>query len=104
MDNEKIEFLDEMDEIEVLDDLKEIPEEENKEEKPKVKFSVLDSYGEDLTSKTYVTNPAIARDEEIKKLMIGGKFYPVSLNNEELNLNNVRCKNSTKEKQNIFII
>ena len=33
-------------------------------------FSMLDSYGEDLTSKTYVTDPAIARDEEIKKLMI----------------------------------
>ena len=33
-------------------------------------ISILDSYGEDLTSKTYVTDPAIARDEEIKKLMI----------------------------------
>ena len=27
-------------------------------------------YGEELTKKTYVTNPAIARDEEIKKLMM----------------------------------
>ena len=33
-------------------------------------ISILNSYGEDLTSKTYVTDPAIARDEEIKKLMI----------------------------------
>lgn len=33
-------------------------------------FSVLKSYGEDLTKKTYITNPAIAREEEIKKLMI----------------------------------
>lgn len=33
-------------------------------------ISILESYGEDLTSKTYVTDPAIARDEEIKKLMI----------------------------------
>ena len=33
-------------------------------------FSVIDNYGEDLTKKTYVTNPAIARDEEIKKLIM----------------------------------
>ena len=33
-------------------------------------FSVLKNYGEDLTSKVYLTDPAIARDEEIKKLMI----------------------------------
>ena len=36
----------------------------------KIETPVLDMYGEDLTSKTYVTNPAIARDEEIKKLMV----------------------------------
>ncbi len=35
-----------------------------------LKFSVIDNYGEDLTAKTYITNPAIAREEEIKKLMI----------------------------------
>ena len=33
-------------------------------------FSVVDSYGEDLTSKKYITNPAIAREEEIKKLIM----------------------------------
>ena len=33
-------------------------------------ISILESYGEDLTGKTYVTDPAIAREEEIKKLMI----------------------------------
>lgn len=33
-------------------------------------FSVIDNYGEDLTKKEYITNPAIARDEEIKKLMM----------------------------------
>lgn len=33
-------------------------------------FSIIKSYGEDLTAKTYVTNPAIARESEIKKLMI----------------------------------
>ena len=33
-------------------------------------FSVLNTYGEDLTSKTYITNPAIERDSEIKKTMM----------------------------------
>ena len=33
-------------------------------------FSVLKNYGEDLTAKTYVTDPSIARDEELKKLMM----------------------------------
>lgn len=39
-------------------------EEDNKE------FSILKSYGENLTSKTYITNPAIAREEEIKKMIL----------------------------------
>ncbi len=33
-------------------------------------FSVINNYGEDLTKKQYVTNPAIAREEEIKKLIM----------------------------------
>ena len=33
-------------------------------------FSVLKYYGEDLTNKQYVTDPSIARDEELKKLMM----------------------------------
>lgn len=33
-------------------------------------FSVLRNYGEDLTNKIYVTDPAIARDEELQKLMM----------------------------------
>lgn len=40
------------------------------DDKPVNSFSVVDSYGEDLTAKTYITNPAIAREDEIKKLMI----------------------------------
>lgn len=32
--------------------------------------SVIGLYGEDLTKKQYVTNPAIAREEEIKKLIV----------------------------------
>lgn len=51
-----------MDNIEVLNF--------NNEEQPKVEFSVLENYGEDLTSKSYVTNPAIARESEIKKLIM----------------------------------
>ena len=33
-------------------------------------YSVIDNIGENLTSKNFITNPAIAREEEIKKLMI----------------------------------
>jgi ATP-dependent Clp protease ATP-binding subunit ClpA len=33
-------------------------------------LKILKMYGEDLTTKNYITNPAIARDSEIKKLMI----------------------------------
>ncbi len=33
-------------------------------------FSVLEKFGEDLTKKEYITNPAIARDEEIKSLIL----------------------------------
>lgn len=33
-------------------------------------FSVLKQYGEDLTAKEYIVNPAIAREEEIKRLII----------------------------------
>ena len=35
-----------------------------------MEFSVIKQYGEDLTRKTYVTNPAIAREDEIKKLIM----------------------------------
>ncbi len=38
--------------------------------KKEVEFDALGLYGEDLTSKTYVSNPAIARDDEIKKLIV----------------------------------
>lgn len=31
---------------------------------------ILNTYGEDLTAKTYITNPAIARESEIKQTMI----------------------------------
>ena len=34
------------------------------------KFSILYNYGEELTSKEYITDPAIARDNEIKELIL----------------------------------
>ena len=33
-------------------------------------ISILKNYSEELTSKTYITNPAIAREEEIKKMIL----------------------------------
>lgn len=42
---------------------------ENKKEKDE-KFSVIKMYGEELVGKKYITNPAIARDKEIEKLML----------------------------------
>ena len=34
------------------------------------KFSVLDTYGENLRNKVYITNPAIGREEEIKNTLL----------------------------------
>ena len=33
-------------------------------------LSILKTYGEDFTSRDYVTDPAISREEELKKLML----------------------------------
>lgn len=42
-----------------------------KEEKSNIeKFSVLETYGENLKTKTYITNPAIGRDKEIKDTLL----------------------------------
>ena len=43
-------------------------EEETKEEKKKT--SLLEKYGENLSKKVYVTNPAIARENEIEKTIL----------------------------------
>ena len=45
---------------------------ENKKEdiKEKPNKSVLEYYGENLSTKTYITNPAIARDDEIEKTIL----------------------------------
>ena len=69
MNNEPIEIL-ELDVLsETIDNLdltSSIPIVENKEPK----FSIIKNYGEDLSSKTYITNPAIGREEEINKMML----------------------------------
>ena len=39
-------------------------------EKENKKFSVLENYGENLKTKTYITDPAIGRDREIKEALI----------------------------------
>ena len=51
-----------MDNVEIIDF-------EEKNDKPE-KFSVIKMYGEELVGKTYITNPAIAREDEIQKLML----------------------------------
>ncbi len=51
----------------------EVTPEEKTEEKPMIDYtniSVIKMYGEDLTAKNYITNPAIARDSEIERMTI----------------------------------
>jgi ATP-dependent Clp protease ATP-binding subunit ClpB len=60
-----------MDNIEILDINDQTHNEPHNEiDSQTVNFSVVNAYGEDLTAKKYITNPAIARDDEIKKLII----------------------------------
>ena len=40
------------------------------EKKDDNKLSILKTYSEDMTAKKYITNPAIARDEEIKSMIL----------------------------------
>lgn len=64
MNNEPIEILDVNNEV--LEEL--IVNQE--EDKINNKFSIIENYGEDLTAKLYITNPAIGRDEEINKMIL----------------------------------
>ena len=54
-------------EIEIIDVDEKEEQSINKQDN---KFSILYNYGEDLTAKQYITNPAIARESEIKKLIM----------------------------------
>mgnify|MGYP004671305219 CR=1 FL=1 len=62
--NERIETLN------FDDNSKKYDENVNEKNDNNFNFSVVQSYGEDLTAKTYITNPAIAREDEIQKMMI----------------------------------
>ena len=52
------------------DESKIIDKKEENINAPVKKKSVLEAYGENLSTKTYVTNPAIARDNEIEKTIL----------------------------------
>lgn len=55
-----------------LDDIiiEEVDLDNNKNDNKKLEVNIIELYGEDLTKKTYITNPAISRESEIKKLII----------------------------------
>ena len=65
MNNEELEILniDNNNKNEVLEELKIDENNDNG-------FSIIKNYGEDLTAKTYITNPAIGREEEINKMIL----------------------------------
>src|SRR5574344_788996 len=64
-DNNHIDTLEVFDNpIETLDPIETSKTEEEKE------FSVLASYGENLTDKEYITDPAIGREKEIKEVIL----------------------------------
>ena len=65
MNNEELEILniDNNNNNELLEELK--IDENNVND-----FSIIKNYGEDLTAKTYITNPAIGREEEINKMIL----------------------------------
>ena len=66
MNNEKIEVLDINNNNELLEELVI----DNNENNVDNSFSIIKNYGEDLTAKTYITNPAIGREEEINKMIL----------------------------------
>lgn len=67
MNNEKIEVLNiDNNENELLEELIIDSNETNNNNT----FSIIKNYGEDLTTKNYITNPAIGREEEINKMIL----------------------------------
>ena len=48
-------------------------------------YSIINRYGDNFTSKEYITNPAIGREEELKDLMLINKTCGVS-NTHKLNI------------------
>ena len=70
MNNEKLEILNVDNNVSSNENLEEliITEDENKVSEPT--FSIIKNYGEDLTAKKYITNPAIGREDEINKMIL----------------------------------
>ena len=68
MNNEELEILniDNNNKNELLEELKIDDNNGNNDNS----FSIIKNYGEDLTAKTYITNPAIGREEEINKMIL----------------------------------
>lgn len=66
MNNEDIEVLNINNNNELLEELVI----DNNENNTDNSFSIIKNYGEDLTAKTYITNPAIGREEEINKMIL----------------------------------
>lgn len=67
MNNENLEVLDINNNKE---NIEELVIDDNKNTNEYTGFSIIKNYGEDLTNKTYITNPAIGREEEINKMIL----------------------------------
>lgn len=67
MNNENLEVLDINNNKE---NIEELVIDDNKNTNEYMGFSIIKNYGEDLTNKTYITNPAIGREEEINKMIL----------------------------------
>ena len=67
MNNENLEVLDINNNKE---NIEELVIDDNKNPNEYTGFSIIKNYGEDLTNKTYITNPAIGREEEINKMIL----------------------------------
>lgn len=72
MNNEDIEILniDNNNKNELLEELVIDKNDSVNENNNDTSFSIIKNYGEDLTAKTYITNPAIGREEEINKMIL----------------------------------
>ena len=72
-ENEEAEIIQPESDIEAIDVESEVKEEEKVSEnniKENSSYKVLLEYGENITDKEYITNPAIGRDDEIKQLIV----------------------------------
>lgn len=72
LNEETIETLDSVEEVETLINNQNETKENNKEteEEEKNKISILNTFGENLSDRTYITDPAIGRDNEINEMIL----------------------------------